>query len=249
MRRPYVIINMAMTADGKIATANRALTSFGSRHDHDHLLDLRATADAVLCGASTAAGEDITLGPGPGRFRRRRLRRGLAEFNLRIVASGSAGLNPRANLFKQRVSPVILLTTRDAPPARLKQLREVADEVVVFGKTRLNLRAALQWLHRRWKVKRLVCEGGGELNDAMFRAGLVDELHLTICPQVFGGRQAPTIAEGSGFPRLANAARLQLRSRRRQGDELFLVYEVVRSPSRVSAQRAISQSTSDSRLK
>ena len=48
-----VLINMAMTADGKIATANRAVSSFSSRRDHDHLLALRATADAVMAGART----------------------------------------------------------------------------------------------------------------------------------------------------------------------------------------------------
>ncbi|HLZ53931.1 MAG TPA: dihydrofolate reductase family protein, partial [Verrucomicrobiae bacterium] len=66
-------------------------------------------------------------------------------------------------------------------------------------------------------------EGGGELNGALFRAGLVDELHLTICPKIFGGRQAPTIADGNGFSRLANAERFQLKSMRRVRGELFTV--------------------------
>ena len=55
---------MAMTADGKIATANRAVSSFGSRRDQDHLLQLRATADAVMAGARTADLNPINLGPG-----------------------------------------------------------------------------------------------------------------------------------------------------------------------------------------
>ncbi len=117
-RRPHVIVNMAMTADGKIATANRAIASFGSRKDHDHLLDLRATADGVLCGATTAGGENISLGPGPLRFRRKRLRRGLAEYNLRVIASGSGNLDPRSAVFKSRFSPILVLTTRNAPAVK-----------------------------------------------------------------------------------------------------------------------------------
>jgi riboflavin-specific deaminase-like protein len=218
---------MAMTADGKIATANRILSSFGSRYDHDQLLELRSTADAVLCGASTASGEGITLGPGPHRFRRKRLRRGLREFNLRVVASGSATLNPRATLLQKKFSPIIVLTTQRAAPARLRRLRPHVDEVAMFGNRDLDLSAALSWLRKKWNIRRLICEGGGELNDAMFRAGLVDELRVTICPAVFGGRQAPTIAEGTGFDRLAAAVRLTLRSRRRRSDELFLVYDVL----------------------
>ena len=52
-KMPFVFINMAVTADGKIATANRAVHSFGSARDLEHLYELRATADAILCGART----------------------------------------------------------------------------------------------------------------------------------------------------------------------------------------------------
>ena len=215
---------MAMTADGKIATANRAVSSFGSARDHEHLLELRATADAVMCGARTADLNAINLGPGPARFRRARLRRGLAEYNLRVLVSGSGTINPAAEIFRHRFSPVIILTTGRALSARRKALRRVADEVKVFGEREVNLRVALRWLQRTRGVNRLLCEGGGELNDALFRAGLVDELHLTVCPKIFGGRHAPTIADGLGFPNLAAAARFELQSSRRVGDEMFLVF-------------------------
>lgn len=215
---------MAMTADGKIATANRAVSSFGSARDHEHLLELRATADAVMCGARTADLNAINLGPGPARFRRARLRRGLAEYNLRVLVSGSGTINPAAEIFRHRFSPIIILTTGPALSARRKALRRVADEVKVFGEREVNLRGALRWLQRTRGVNRLLCEGGGELNDALFRAGLVDELHLTVCPKIFGGRHAPTIADGLGFPNLAAAARFELQSSRRVGDEMFLVF-------------------------
>ena len=81
---------------------------------------------------------------------------------------------------------------------------------------------ALRWLREQWNVKRLLCEGA--VNAALFAAGLVHEVHLTLCPVVLGGRNAPTLADGQGFARLAQAARLRLASQKRVGDELFLVY-------------------------
>jgi riboflavin-specific deaminase-like protein len=219
---------MAMTADGKIATANRAGSSFGSRRDREHLLELRATADAVMAGARTVNSEPTTLGPGPDRFRRLRLGCGLAECNLRVIVSGSGTINPHAEIFKHRFSPIIILTTARSSASALRRLRPLADKVRVCGKREINLPSALRWLHTRWGIRRLLCEGGGELNDALFRAGLVDELHLTICPKIFGGCDAPTIADGLGFSKLSQAARLQLKSARRIGDELFLVYQVDR---------------------
>jgi riboflavin-specific deaminase-like protein len=220
---PFVLVNMAVTADGKIATANRAVTSFGSRRDHDHLLELRATADAVMCGARTVDSEKVTLGPGGAKYRRQRVRRGLAEFNLRVIASGSGSLDPRAEIFRHRFSPILILTTGRAKK-NLAALRAVADAVKICGVRELDLRAALRWLRGQWNVKRLLCEGGGELNDALFRAGLVDELHLTVCPKIFGGLRAPTPADGEGVPQLADAAGFKLRSAQRVGDEMFLVY-------------------------
>jgi riboflavin-specific deaminase-like protein len=115
------------------------------------------------------------------------------------------------------------LTTRRASERRLKKLRELAD-VKICGQSEINFAAALRWLRKKWNVKRLLCEGGGELNGALFRAGLIDELHLTICPKIFGGRRAPTIADGQGFAHLVAAAQLKLKSTRRVGDELFLVF-------------------------
>ncbi len=222
--RPFVFINMAMTADGKIATANRAVSSLGSRRDHEHLLELRATADAVMCGARTVEADVVTLGPGPAKFRKQRVRRGLAEYNLRVIVSGSGSLDPRAKIFQHRFSPLLVLTTARASNARIDRLKRVADEVMICGENEIDWPRALAWLRQKWNVKRLLCEGGGELNSTLFRAGLVEELHLTLCPKILGGRHAPTIADGLGAPRLADAAPLELKSLRRAGDELFLVY-------------------------
>ena len=200
---PFVFVNMAMTADGKIATANRAVHSFGSPRDLRHLYELRATADAVMCGARTVEISESILGNGGEKFRRQRLKNGLAEFNLRIIVTGSGSIDPGAKIFRHRFSPIIVLTTKCASQSKLKSFRQLADEVKICGPTEINFPAAIRWLRAKWNVKRLLCEGGGELNDALFRAGLVDEINLTICPKIFAGRTAPTIADGQGFADLA----------------------------------------------
>lgn len=222
-RPPFVLINMAMTADGKIATANRAVHSFSSRRDMEHLYELRATADAVLCGARTVEISHATLGTGGEKFRKLRLKRGLAEHPLRVVVSGSGIINPRAEIFSKHSSPVIVLTTARASKVKLRRLRMVADAVKICGKREIHFAAALHWLRAKWGVKRLLCEGGGELNDALFHAGLVDELHLTICPKIFGGRLAPTIVDGRGFRRLTGARRFRLKSFECSDSEAFVV--------------------------
>src|SRR5579871_3610700 len=109
-RLPFVFMNVAMTADGKLAPASRHFIPFGSKRDQEHLLELRATADAVMSGARTVDLSPVKLSSGGARYRRLRLRRGLSEQPLRIVVSGSGTLDPKAEIFKHRFSPIILLT-------------------------------------------------------------------------------------------------------------------------------------------
>ena len=223
---PFVFVNMAMTADGKIATANRRVASFGSPYDQTHLLRLRAEADAVMVGAGTVNAEPINLGPGSAQFRRLRLKGGRTEYNLRVIVSGTGSVDPGAEVFRHHFSPTLVLVSDRIPRTRLKRLKAVADEVIICGHKEIDFPQALRWLKKDWGVQRLLCEGGGELNAALFAAGLVNELHLTLCPKIFGGRLAPTIAEGRGVARLADATRLALCSVKRVGDELYLVYRV-----------------------
>ena len=225
---PFVFVNLAMTADGKIATTNRAVHSFGSAQDLAHLYELRATADAVMCGARTIEISQTILGNGGEKFRQLRLKNGLAEFPLRIIVSGGGSIDSAAKIFQKQFSPIIILTTERAATKKRAQLRRLADEVKICGKTEVNFSTTLRWLRKKFGVKRLLCEGGGELNDALFRAGLVGEIHLTICPKIFGGRTAPTIAEGQGFSKLAAAEKFELTSIKRKKGELFTAFSRVK---------------------
>jgi 2,5-diamino-6-(ribosylamino)-4(3H)-pyrimidinone 5'-phosphate reductase len=231
-RLPFVFINVATTLDGKLAPANRHFIPFTSKRDQDLLLELRTKADAVMAGARTVDLAKVNLGPGGEKYQKKRLRNGLSEFNLRVVVSGSASLNPEADIFQHRFSPIILLTTGRAPKKKVARLKELCDEVKVFGETELDFKAALRWLREAYEVKSLLCEGGGEINGALFRQNLVHEVYWTVAPVIFGGRNAPTMADGEGVDDLSKATQLELKSLKKVGGELFMVYKVLGSAKR-----------------
>ena len=221
MSRPFVFINMAMSADGKIASANGKVSSFGSRTDHARLLELRTKADAIFTGAETLnAQPDITLGLGKKE----------KDLPIRVIVSGRGHVNQKHKLFQSMGAPIVVLTSEQISRKRLKEIEAVADTVFVCGVNSVNFRKALQFLSKKYDAKRILCEGGGKLNDSLFRAGLVDEVNLTICPLSLGGNDAPTIADGTGFKRLADAAQFKLHSRKEVDNEMFLTYRAVRKP-------------------
>jgi riboflavin-specific deaminase-like protein len=226
--RPWVAVNIAMTADGKIAPDSRRFRPFGSKRDQKLMMELRSRMDAVMAGARTIGTGKVTLSPGGKKYQEKRVENGLAEYNLRVIVSRTGSINPRAYIFSRKFSPILLLTSNAAPQHRLDALRKVTDGVFVSAGEDLDLAKALAWLRSEWGVKKILCEGGGELNAAMFRHGLVDELYLTVCPVIFGGRSAPTLADGLGVERLTEAKRFELKSSERVGDEMFCVFRPIR---------------------
>src|SRR5688572_4606611 len=94
---PFVSVNVAITADGKLAPDTRQFVPFSSKRDRELMMELRSEVDAVMSGATTVQDGEVDLGPGGKRYQRKRLERGLKEFNLRVIVSGSGSISPRAH--------------------------------------------------------------------------------------------------------------------------------------------------------
>jgi 2,5-diamino-6-(ribosylamino)-4(3H)-pyrimidinone 5'-phosphate reductase len=224
---PFVFVNVAVTADGKIAPATRQFQPFSSQRDRLLMYELRSYADAVMSGARTLDLNPVKVGNGGEIYTRMRLRRALAEHPVRVVVSGRATIDPNAAIFQHRFSPIVMLVSQAAPEKRLKKLRPLVDDLATFGTHEIDFSKALRWLKTKWNVRSLLCEGGGEVNGALFKSRLVNELYLTLCPVIFGGRNAPTPADGEGVESLTEATPLKLRRMKRVGDEFFFIYRVI----------------------
>lgn len=225
-RRPYILLNYALSLDGKLSTEQRDPVRFTSRIDRGLMDEIRADADAVLIGAGTLRAEDPPVRIRAARRRNERRRAGKSPHPVSVILSRSMRLPRIGRFWEDGQVERIIATTRQSKDEQVLPFRDLA-EVVRAGRTTVDLHELCRMLADRG-IGRLLVEGGGEVNMAFWEAGLVDEVYLTLCPVVIGGRNAPTAADGTGFAS-DSFRRLRLIESRRVGQELFLRYRAVRS--------------------
>lgn len=223
--RPWVATNMAMTADGKITSTTREEPGFTSPHDKYNMDKHRAEADAVINGAESIRSDNPHLGVRDPDMQAYRRSLNKSHALLSVVVSSSGNVPPTAHAFNDPTTLPVLATTQQASPNALQKLPSRV-EIWKLGQDRVDPGILLEQLAQRG-VKRVMLEGGAELNGQFLEADLIDELFITIAPALLGGRDAPSMIGGQGFT-MGAQRRLRLMEVRREGDELFLQYQRVR---------------------
>lgn len=218
--RPYLYLDMVASVDGA-ATIDGRTRKLGGEADRRAFSRLREWCDVILVGASTVRIEDY----GPPRpsvdARERRVSRGYDPYPRIAVVTASAALNPGARLFSDPQRRAIVFAPDDADARRLDALARVAD-VRRFGSGRVDLPDALAEL-RRDGVERVLCEGGPALNAELLKDGLVDELFLTVSPQLVGESAHRIVGELESDEPIS-VVLVEVREHR---DELLLRYRLV----------------------
>jgi len=194
--RPFVLLNMIATADGRATIAGRT-APIANRADHELFHALRSRADAVMVGAETVRVE----GYGP-------------MDQLAVVVTRSVDLPVERGLLAAEGNRVVVVTPspdRELPPcaATVSYLREG------------DLAGALRRLRDEHGVRSIDCEGGPRLNATLLPAGLVDELHLVLAPKLAGGREPLTLLTGAALDPPLDLALLSLHE---SGGYLFARY-------------------------
>jgi riboflavin-specific deaminase-like protein len=193
--RPYLVLNMVSTLDGRIAIDGRS-GAIGDEADRELFHGLRTQVDAVMVGAGTIRTERYgRIAKRPER-RQQRVAEGLAPDPLAVIVSASLRLPVDLPLLQDADSTVAILTSSDKTlppgPARVEYLRGPPG-------VELELRPLLERLRADHGVRSILCEGGASLNESLVREGLVDELFLCIAPKLAGGPPL-TVLQGDPLP-------------------------------------------------
>lgn len=214
-RTPFVTLKVAMSLDGKIATATGESQWITSPESRRHAMRLRAATDAILVGVNTVLTDDPAL----------TLRRGGQETcpHRRLTLDSRARTPLTSRLVTDAFAPRTLIVTTDRAPAR--RLRALQQRVEVLIAPAHNGRVDLPWLMSvlgEQNLAHLFVEGGGEVHAAFLEAGLAHRLAAFYAPILIGGREAPKAVGGPGARSWEEFAELADVQSRRIGPDLFL---------------------------
>lgn len=226
MNRPHTTVVLAVSADGKIADTARSAAAFSSRIDRAHLERQVAVADAILFGAGTLRAHGSAMSLGNSQLIALRRQKQKPEQPIQIVCTRSGNIPSDIRFFQQKV-PRWLLTTEAGAQSWQGNSPPAFDEIITpeTSNGEINWEQGLRELKRRG-IENLAVLGGGEIIADLFTRELLDELWLTVCPVLIGGKDAPTPIEGSGLS-AENAQKLKLLSVETIDQEIFLHYEVI----------------------
>jgi len=202
MNRPFVFINVAMTADGKIDTFARKGAAISSQRDKERVDQLRAESDAIMVGGRTLLDEDPKLTVKSETLRAERMARSLPPNPVKVGIITDANIKPGSEFLNAGPANVVIFTTHRTSKDRISLLRSYGVNVYTDDSERVDLQGALATL-KGLGINRLMVEGGATLNFELLRLGLVDEVTAYVAPMVFGGESAPTMAAGAGLERSA----------------------------------------------
>ena len=205
--RPFIHVNCAMSADGKIAGADRKQVRISSEEDIARAKDLRKRYDAVLVGVGTVVADDPHLTVKGASF---------SENPLRIVVDPH-GRTPKNALIVDGRAPTLILTDDDCT--------EDWDHAAVIRCGRpFDLKAAMEKLSAL-DVENVLVEGGGETISHFFGNGLVDRYTVFVGGMIIGGRGSPTPADGDGWVR-AEGIKMKMKSAEILGNGVLITYDV-----------------------
>lgn len=205
--RPFVTVNCAMTADGKIASVLRKQMRISSPEDLARVKEMRKNSDAILVGIGTVLSDDPHLTV-----------KGLTpeENPLRIVIDGRGRL-PETSRVLDDLAKTLIVTYEDCSKTWN------GAEVLRIGKNKVDLSGLMENLYERG-IRTLMVEGGGEIISSFFENKLVDRYCVFVGSMIIGGRTAPTPADGDGFTQPFD---LKLIDHKVLGNGILLTYEPV----------------------
>jgi len=223
--RPYLILKLASTLDGRIATRSGHSQWISGEYSRASVHTLRANiggcGGAVLIGGNTLYADNPLLTARP-------LPEGVRQPLACILTSRLPYPAENLHLLHQRPKQCVFLCPREtaASPAA-EALRDIGAHVHGLDRAQdhagLDLHAGLRLLRKDYACFYVLCEGGGKLALSLLEQGLVDEFRLHAAPRILGDNAAPPLFDGRAPLRMDQSLNMRISSLGMCGEDAQLV--------------------------
>lgn len=221
--RPYVILNAAMTLDGKIATKTGS-SNISGKEDLERVHEIRKDCDGIMVGIGTVLADDP-------RLTVHKIDAKPEDNPVRVVVDSKCRTPIDARITNGDAKTIIAVANeyRDEikSSGKYDALKDKGVKIFFSGDERVDLVLLMSYLHEEG-IDKLMLEGGATLNFSMIKAGLIDEISICIAPMVVGGANAKTFFDGEGFDLMDDSVKLKLTNHYTLGKDLILNYKVVK---------------------
>jgi len=219
--KPHVILNAAMTLDGKIATKT-GNSQISGKKDLERVHKLRKEVDGIMVGINTVLTDDP-------RLTIHKIDSNKSDNPIRIVVDNQGRTPLNSRILNDDAETIIAVSNyaknQDISLERCEKLNKLAD-IFYSGENSVHLKELMKHLYSK-NIKTLMLEGGSTLNFSMIKEQLIDEIRVCVAPMIVGGKNAKTLVDGEGFNLMKDGIKLELKNRYQLGKDLILEYDVL----------------------
>ena len=225
--KPYVILNAAMTLDGKIATKTGS-SEISGPEDLERVHEIRKNADGIMVGIGTVLADDP-------RLTVHKIPSSKSDNPIRVVVDNKARTPIDFRILNDDADTIIAVgsicdeNNPDSDEDAVSRAKAISQKADVFysSKTPVDLVEFMDYLYSKG-IRTLMLEGGATLNFSMIKDNLIDEVRICIAPMIAGGRDAKTFFDGEGFDYMRDAVKLELIKSYSCGKDFVMEYKVLK---------------------
>ena len=225
--KPYVILNAAMTLDGKIATKTGS-SEISGPEDLERVHEIRKKADGIMVGIGTVLADDP-------RLTVHKIPSSKSDNPIRVVVDNKARTPIDFRILNDDADTIIAVgsicdeNNPDSDEDAVSRAKAISQKADVFysSKTPVDLVEFMDYLYSKG-IRTLMLEGGATLNFSMIKDNLIDEVRICIAPMIAGGRDAKTFFDGKGFDYMKDAVKLELIKSYSCGKDFVMEYKVLK---------------------